>query len=171
MAGLGCIQAQTGTMPKVSVEDFAAQVRSAREEQRLSRSGLERLSGVSAALIEKLEGRAPPWPRRYTVIDLTHALGMDTDRWLRDLGYEPLTATQRAQLPSMDDPFPELEEIWPRLTPAQKQAIVGVLRAFVRVTGRPVATEEGDPVTVVRLDGDSEHANDESNDPAGHGSG
>jgi len=138
-------------MPWVSVEDFAAHVRSAREEQRLSRSDLARLSGVSASQIEKLEGRNPPDPKRPTVIDLAHALGLDIDRWLATLGHEPLSETARERLPKRDDPWPDLVEMWPRLTPAQKQAIVGLIRSFVGAKGRPNGEEGSHDVTVVRL--------------------
>lgn len=122
-------------MRGVSVEEFAARVKATREELRLSRPGLSRLSGVSESQIEKLERSKPPTPHRPTVIDLCHALGLDINKWLRTLSYDPLTPRERELLPAAADPWPELQEAWPKLTPAQRQAIVVVARAFLGASG------------------------------------
>lgn len=136
-------------MRKMPVNDFAAKVKAAREEQRLSRPDLSRLSGVSPNTLERLEGSEhPPKPKRPTVIDLSHVLGLDVDAELAALGYEPLTKAERARLPDLADPWPELEQLWPSLTPQQKQALVGLVKAFVE--GRKTGHKQ-EPMSVMRL--------------------
>lgn len=131
------------------VKTFATKVRTAREEQRLSRPDLAKLAGVSPNLLERLEGMDhPPKPKRPTVIDLSHALGLNIDAELAALGYPPLTNAERSRLPSRTDPWPELEQLWGRLTPAQKHAVVSLIGAFTE--GRNPAPGR-EPVNVVRL--------------------
>lgn len=118
--------ATDGIIGRVTVEDFGARIREVRTARRLSRSELARRSGVAQATLERLEGKDPPQPRRATVIDLARALDWAIDDTLAELGYEPLTDAERAELRQQQrsgDPLQELNRVWPQLTGPQRWAI------------------------------------------------
>lgn len=146
-------------MRDVVIGEFAAQIRRRRRELRMSQDDLARRASVSKSTIQRLE-RLDPGDQSFrserpTIIDLSAALGLDTDVWLRVLGYEPLTEVERTALvaPAVDL-WGELQSRWPLLTPVQQQALVALVAAITNpadpAAGLPGARGEDPEVGMVR---------------------
>lgn len=130
------------TLAAMGAADFRAEVRRRRDAKRLSRDALAQLSGVSAALIEKMEMRdPPPKPRRTTVVDLARALEWDVDEALTLVDYPPLTDTERAELTRINSPRAQLDRLLDELPPQQLVGLLGLVRSML---GLPPPADEPD---------------------------
>lgn len=101
--------------------------------QRLSRTQLALMSGVSESQIGNLETRATE-PKRTTVIDLATALpGWKVDHALALAGHTPLSLDERVIEASRAaaSSRSELDRLWPQASPAQQEALLRTLATMV----------------------------------------
>lgn len=128
-----------GTM---SLEEFADEVKARRG--RLSQAELARLAGINVRTIERLESlrAAAPFTTRKQAIAIALALNWEPNEALACLGYEALSARERARIGSttVDD---KLDRFWPQLTGAQKEALVNLMATMVVPHAHPPTKPNG----------------------------
>lgn len=118
---------QSGTLPNVTVEDFAARLRELRSLSGLTQAQLAEAMNMSIQAIQSWED-ASKTPRPRSVIKLARALRADVNELLQLLGYEQVDVT--GQTPGSEY-WSQLEEIWSELTSAQRRAFIALMESII----------------------------------------